>query len=58
MDAFRAQLDELMGADRNLADSAKSKKKSHFSDSKFCKNFLCGLCPNLLFTNLKCDLGK
>lgn len=29
----------------------------HFTDSKVCRNFLCGTCPHDLFSNTKVDLG-
>ncbi|KAG7092644.1 hypothetical protein E1B28_008983 [Marasmius oreades] len=28
-----------------------------WSDEKVCRNFLCGTCPHILFTNTKMDLG-
>ena len=33
------------------------KRTRHFSDSEFCKYYLCGLCPYQLFKNTKSDLG-
>jgi len=59
MDAVRAQLDALMGRDRNvpLQDKAKMRDQRHFSDSDVCKWFLMGLCPHDLFPNTKVDLG-
>jgi len=57
MDAFRAQLDELMGKDRNLLPHEKQNKGASFTDADVCKHFLCGFCPNELFTNTKSDLG-
>ncbi|GAM26694.1 hypothetical protein SAMD00019534_098690 [Acytostelium subglobosum LB1] len=51
MDSVRAQLDELLGKNRNMTPSEKAKRKPHFSDQDICKNYLCGLCPNELFTN-------
>jgi hypothetical protein len=70
MDAFRAQLDELMGKDRNLLPNEKSKRPTHFSHPDVCRHFLCGIgqldirfyflsgfCPSELFTNTKNDLG-
>ena len=26
----------------------------HWSDEKVCRNFLCGTCPHILFTNTVC----
>jgi len=57
MDDFRAQLDELMGKDRNLLPHEKNNKGLHYSDPDVCKHFLCGFCPHDLFTNTKSDLG-
>jgi len=57
MDAFRAQLDELMGKDRDLLPHEKKGKGQHFSDPDICKSYICGFCPSELFTNTKSDLG-
>eukprot|EP01133_Synstelium_polycarpum_P012914 gene12914-15169_t len=58
MDAIRAQLDELLGKDRNMLPKDRAKRQPHFSDPEICKYFLCGLCPNELFTNTSIrDLG-
>jgi len=57
MDAFRAQLDELMGKDRNLLPHEKQNKGVQYTDNDVCKYFICGFCPNELFTNTKSDLG-
>lgn len=37
-----------------MSDSAKAK----FSDSNVCRNYLCGLCPQELFSNTKVDMGE
>ncbi|XP_065839368.1 luc7-like protein 3 isoform X2 [Oscarella lobularis] len=52
-------LDELMGKNRNLGSSERDKidLEISWSDSKVCKHFLCGFCPNEMFTNTKADLG-
>jgi len=55
MEQQRKLLDALMGANRNGDPSASAK---HFGDPDVCKYFLCGLCPNELFTNTKMDLGE
>eukprot|EP01099_Mayorella_cantabrigiensis_P002168 TRINITY_DN194_c0_g1_i4.p1 TRINITY_DN194_c0_g1~~TRINITY_DN194_c0_g1_i4.p1 ORF type:complete len:216 (-),score=49.21 TRINITY_DN194_c0_g1_i4:767-1327(-) len=58
MDLIRAQLDELMGKDRNLLPSQKSRNAQlHFWDKNVCKYFICGFCPHDLFTNTRSDLG-
>jgi len=53
----RDLLDELMGKDRNVHPSQKTRKPVHFSDPDICKFYICGFCPNELFTNTKSDLG-
>ncbi len=59
VDLFRQQLDELLGADRNLLPEEKNNKQKHFDDDRVCKFFLCGFCPHELFVNTKSDhLGK
>jgi len=57
MDANRALLDELMGADRNMLSEEKKRNRRNFFDENVCKYFLCGFCPHDLFTNTKSDLG-
>ena len=57
MDTMRAQLDELMGKDRNKLPNEKPKRTLHFTDSEVCKYYICGFCPHHLFTNTKSDLG-
>lgn len=59
MDEARAMLDELMGKTRDLTDDVKrSVRQVRFSDREVCKDFLCGLCPHIVFTTTKSDLGK
>ncbi len=59
VDLFRQQLDELLGADRDLLPEEKKNKQKHFDDERVCKFFLCGFCPHELFVNTKSDhLGK
>lgn len=48
MDAFRKQLDDLMGANRN-GDSQEVDHK--YYDRAVCRLYLCGLCPHELFVN-------
>ena len=52
-----AMLDELMGRDRDT-HPAEQKRKFTFEDDDVCKDYICGLCPNDLFTNTKIDLGR
>eukprot|EP00727_Mastigamoeba_balamuthi_P014216 m51a1_g9417 putative rna-binding protein luc7-like 1 isoform x1 (311) ;mRNA; r:363736-364787 len=52
MNPNKALLDQLMGTNRN-GDA----RFLHFTDREVCKAFLCGLCPKVLFTNTKHDLG-
>jgi len=56
-DDFRAQLDAMMGQDRNLAPGEERKAPLHYSDPSYCKLYLAGLCPHQLFVNTKSDLG-
>eukprot|EP01065_Artemidia_motanka_P028391 TRINITY_DN33707_c0_g1_i1.p1 TRINITY_DN33707_c0_g1~~TRINITY_DN33707_c0_g1_i1.p1 ORF type:complete len:306 (+),score=121.13 TRINITY_DN33707_c0_g1_i1:101-1018(+) len=53
----RGLLDELMGKERNKPLSESRRRRNHFSDDEYCKNYLCGFCPYMLFTNTKSDLG-
>jgi len=57
VDSTRALLDELMGKDRNAMPAQRSNRDIHFSDPEICKFYICGFCPNDLFTNTKSDLG-
>eukprot|EP00123_Amoebidium_parasiticum_P016451 comp23436_c12_seq2/m.39056 comp23436_c12_seq2/g.39056 ORF comp23436_c12_seq2/g.39056 comp23436_c12_seq2/m.39056 type:complete len:231 (-) comp23436_c12_seq2:110-802(-) len=54
MDALRAQLDELMGKNRNGDVNLPDVK---FTDPEVCRNYLMGLCAHDLYTNTKKDLG-
>eukprot|EP00850_Spirogloea_muscicola_P016216 SM000130S27103 [mRNA] locus=s130:227914:232056:+ [translate_table: standard] len=54
MDAFRKQLDALMGANRN-GDVAEVKR--NYWDRDVCRHFLCRLCPHDLFNLTKMDMG-
>ncbi|XP_065178402.1 putative RNA-binding protein Luc7-like 1 isoform X2 [Sycon ciliatum] len=53
-DQMKKMLDELMGSNRN-GDICE--EEIHFTDSRICKAFLFGACPNELFTNTKMDVG-
>lgn len=55
MDAFRKQLDTLMGANRN-GDVQVVKRK--YYDRDVCRLFTAGLCPHDLFQLTKMDLGS
>ena len=71
VDATRALLDELMGAERNAPLSqrnnesggggagagANGRRLPRFDDADVCKFELAGLCPHGLFTNTRSDLG-
>lgn len=48
MDATRALLDSLMGADR---DAGKNSKKQSFKDDDICKHYLVWDCPHDMFSN-------
>eukprot|EP01064_Diplonema_japonicum_P039379 TRINITY_DN9850_c0_g1_i1.p1 TRINITY_DN9850_c0_g1~~TRINITY_DN9850_c0_g1_i1.p1 ORF type:complete len:310 (+),score=93.74 TRINITY_DN9850_c0_g1_i1:54-932(+) len=54
----RAMMDELMGKDRNKPLSERRRRRNHFSDDDYCKYYLSGFCPYMLFTNTKSDLGQ
>ncbi|CAO1619427.1 unnamed protein product [Parajaminaea phylloscopi] len=49
----RIQLEKLMGPEA----MGLTTEQLHFTDSKVCRNFLCGTCPHDLFSNTKVDLG-
>mmetsp|Transcript_8952 Transcript_8952/g.36948 ORF Transcript_8952/g.36948 Transcript_8952/m.36948 type:complete len:329 (-) Transcript_8952:46-1032(-) len=53
----RKLLDALMGADRNSDLVEDSKTTKHYTDPDVCKNYICGLCPHVLFNNTKMDMG-
>ncbi|CAN1159110.1 Luc7-like protein 3 [Linum perenne] len=58
MDAQRAMLDSLMGADRNLTENEKKDFKEITWDSKeVCPYYMARFCPHDLFVNTKSDLG-
>jgi len=71
VDATRALLDELMGAERNAPLSHRGaegggegseppssrRRLPRFDDLEVCKFELAGLCPHGLFTNTRSDLG-
>uniref|UniRef100_A0A7N0U7N0 RNA-binding protein Luc7-like 2 n=1 Tax=Kalanchoe fedtschenkoi TaxID=63787 RepID=A0A7N0U7N0_KALFE len=54
MDAFRKQLDVLMGANRN-GDVREVNRK--YYDRDVCRFYLVGLCPHELFQLTKMDMG-
>jgi len=57
MEKIRAQMDELMGKDRNVPLNERNKKKEHYDDPDVCKYMLVSVCPHDLFPNTKQDLG-
>jgi len=58
MDAIKAQLDELMGIERNVPLKERKKTKENYEDPDVCKYALVSVCPHDLFPNTKNDLGK
>eukprot|EP00189_Rhodosorus_marinus_P010712 CAMPEP_0184740436 /NCGR_PEP_ID=MMETSP0315-20130426/3464_1 /TAXON_ID=101924 /ORGANISM="Rhodosorus marinus, Strain UTEX LB 2760" /LENGTH=481 /DNA_ID=CAMNT_0027210121 /DNA_START=119 /DNA_END=1565 /DNA_ORIENTATION=- len=54
--AMREQLDMLMGPNRNGEEDS-NKNSTNFRDENVCKYYICGLCPHLLFSNTKADIG-
>lgn len=58
-DAVRAQLDKLLGPDRNgpLTDSA-SHGAPHYTDASVCKHYLLGFCPNDLYIKHRSEPGS
>ncbi|XP_058456479.1 luc7-like protein 3 [Malaya genurostris] len=57
VDVARQLLDELMGRNRNLDPSAKS-KELNWEDDEFCAYFIVKFCPHDLFVNTRADLGQ
>jgi len=55
MDAQRALLDSLMGAQRN--NDMDERERKSWKDSDVCKHFLVGFCPYELFLGSKSDIG-
>lgn len=58
-DSVRAQLDKLLGPDRNgpLTDSA-GQSAPHYTDSSVCKHYLLGFCPNDLYIKHRSEPGS
>eukprot|EP01006_Ploeotia_vitrea_P067035 TRINITY_DN96275_c0_g1_i1.p1 TRINITY_DN96275_c0_g1~~TRINITY_DN96275_c0_g1_i1.p1 ORF type:complete len:357 (+),score=24.93 TRINITY_DN96275_c0_g1_i1:23-1072(+) len=52
-EAFRRQLDELMGKNRNGGES----RKTNYWDAEVCKDYLLGTCVHDLFTNTRVYTG-
>ncbi|CED82887.1 Spliceosome subunit [Phaffia rhodozyma] len=52
-EAQRKLLEQMMGAEAMGIIQV----PLHFTDDKVCKNYLCGTCPHIVFTNTKMDLG-
>uniref|UniRef100_A0A1Q3G2F1 Putative spliceosome subunit n=1 Tax=Culex tarsalis TaxID=7177 RepID=A0A1Q3G2F1_CULTA len=57
VDVARQLLDELMGRNRNLDPSVKS-KELNWEDEEFCTFFMVKFCPHDLFVNTRADLGQ
>ena len=57
MNAQRALLDQLMGADRDL-DEGDVPRSIDWHDAKYCRYHLCGFCPHNMFANTKSDIGR
>lgn len=57
VDVARQLLDELMGRNRNLDPSVKS-KELNWEDDEFCTYFMVKFCPHDLFVNTRADLGQ
>lgn len=57
MDVARQLLDELMGRNRNLDPSVKT-KELNWEDEEFCTYFMVKFCPHELFVNTRADLGQ
>jgi LUC7 N_terminus len=49
---------QLMGKERNKPLAERDDKPLRYYDREVCKYNLCGLCPNMLFTNTKSYLGE
>ncbi|PAV24047.1 small nuclear ribonucleo [Pyrrhoderma noxium] len=49
----RKLLEQMMGPEAMGVANA----NLHWQDEKVCRNYLCGICPHVLFTNTKMDLG-
>jgi len=58
VDSLKAELDELMGRERNIPLQERRKYREHYNEDTVCKYALVTVCPHDLFPNTKCDLGK
>ncbi|EME32669.1 Luc7-like protein 3 [Galdieria sulphuraria] len=54
-DDIRKQLDLLLGPNRDGVQ--REAPPTSFKDPRVCKYYLCGVCPHLLFSNTKADVG-
>lgn len=54
--AAAALLDELMGRNRNVAPTEKT-KELNWEDPEYCKYYMVKFCPHDLFVNTRADLG-
>lgn len=57
MEAQRALLDQLLGADRNLVPEESEKMKHKWKKRENCQYFLCGFCPYELLISTKGSIG-
>eukprot|EP00177_Eucheuma_denticulatum_P007805 GFKZ01014199.1.p1 GENE.GFKZ01014199.1~~GFKZ01014199.1.p1 ORF type:complete len:555 (+),score=82.27 GFKZ01014199.1:395-2059(+) len=57
-DSVRAQLDKLLGADRNGPLTAASQPSVSYTDSSVCKHFLLGFCPHDLHIKHRSEPGS
>ncbi|GJQ10696.1 hypothetical protein GpartN1_g2487.t1 [Galdieria partita] len=54
-DDIRKQLDLLLGPNRDGVQ--REAPPTSFKDPRVCRYYLCGVCPHLLFSNTKADVG-
>lgn len=57
-DSVRAQLDKLLGADRNGPLTAANQPSVSYTDSSVCKHFLLGFCPHDLHIKHRSEPGS
>lgn len=58
-DSVRAQLDKLLGPDRNgPLNPSTVKKTPHYTDDSVCKHYLLGFCPNDLHIKHRSEPGS
>lgn len=57
-DSVRAQLDKLLGADRNGPLTSGASAPVSYSDATVCKNYLLGFCPHDLYIKHRSEPGS